>query len=328
MNTTKDFLEKTSLIAYNQEIYRRIKFDDITQIDLHDEEGKVLWLNTYGLDFDEEVKRVAAQNTIDDFIVRMTLDEQHRNKMIEWNDSMFLSLKVLNFENGKFESEQMLFIATDNYIWSLQEYEGDYFEKIRERAGNSEGIVRKKRTDYLLFLIVEAIIDNYAEAYAFFDENFKYTHEVSHIKLTPEFVASIEQNKQELFKLKKAIGSLKETIVKIENAALFEQGAHYFTELKEQASSMIDDIDFNLQQLESNLNLVFNMQSDRLNQVMKTLTVFSVIFIPLTFIAGIYGMNFKNIPELENPYGYFILLGVMLVIAIALLWYFKKKKWF
>ena len=103
---------------------------------------------------------------------------------------------------------------------------------------------------------------------------------------------------------------------------------HYFTELKEQASYLMDDIDFDLQQLDSNLNLIFNMQSHRLNEVMKTLTIFSVIFIPLTFLAGIYGMNFKNIPELEYENGYYILLSVMLLVTIVSIYIFKKKKWF
>lgn len=328
MNSVQSFLENTSLIKYNENSYGQYRFSEVEHIYLEKYDDNVLWLNTYGLYFEREIKQIAAQNKIDDFIIRMALDEQHRNKMIELSDSMFLSLKVLNFNEEEFDSERMLFIVTPHYIWSLQEHSGDYFQGIRARIADNKGIVRKKRADYLLFLIIEAIIDNYQQAYDFFDENFKHIRETSDIKPTQEFVMSVETSKQELFVLKKAIGSLKEAIKKIELAAFFKNESHYFTELKEQASSMIDDIDFDLQQLESNLNLVFNMQSDRLNQVMKTLTIFSVVFIPITFLAGVYGMNFKYMPELESPNGYFTLLGVMLLVAIVLLWYFKKKKWF
>ena len=138
----------------------------------------------------------------------------------------------------------------------------------------------------------------------------------------------IEGFKQQFFQLKKAVSSLREAIFKLENCELEGFDKRYFSESKEQAHFLIDDIDFDLVQLESNLNLVFNLQNNRLNQVMKTLTFFSVIFIPLTFLAGIYGMNFDYIPETKSQYGYFILLGVMLVITLLTLFMIKKRNWF
>ena len=109
---------------------------------------------------------------------------------------------------------------------------------------------------------------------------------------------------------------------------IFGRKKKYYGELKEQINHLISDIDFELQELESKINLVFSLQGHRLNEVMKTLTIFSVIFIPLTFLAGIYGMNFENIPELHTPYGYFVLLGVMVLVTLGCVWYFKRKKWF
>lgn len=324
----QSFLKNTSLIKYDENNFERIEFQNIHEIDLSDKEDNVLWLNTYGLSFKEEIKEVGEKNKIDDFVLRMALDDQHRNKMIELSDSIFLTLKVMNFRGKEFESEQMLFIITKNYLWSLQEYVGDYFATIRQRIEAGQGIARKKKTNYLLFLIVETIIDNYVMSYNYFKENYKDIQDNQDANSTQELVSLIESNKQELFLLKKAISTLKEAILKIETASFSKEESHYFTELKEQAAYMIDDIDFDLQQLESNLNLVFNMQSDRLNQIMKTLTTFSVIFIPLTFLAGIYGMNFKYMPELDTHYGYFVLLGIMIVVAVLLFWYFKKKKWF
>ena len=102
----------------------------------------------------------------------------------------------------------------------------------------------------------------------------------------------------------------------------------YFSELKEQTTNLISNIDFELQELESKINLIFSIQGHRLNEVMKTLTILSVIFIPLTFLAGIYGMNFENIPELKFKYSYFILLAAMVIITLISVWYFKRKKWF
>jgi len=131
-----------------------------------------------------------------------------------------------------------------------------------------------------------------------------------------------------LLKLKKSANSLRTTLLRLEKVKYKNLKNSYFSELKEQTNELITDIDFELQTLESSMNLVFSIQGHRLNEVMKTLTIFSVIFIPLTFLAGIYGMNFENMPELKTKYGYFILLGIMLILTLGIVYYFKRKKWF
>ncbi len=148
------------------------------------------------------------------------------------------------------------------------------------------------------------------------------------VKADPDFAKKVEYNRSSLLLIKKAAISLKEALVQLEKIEGNYINQKYIIELKEQCSFICDDIDFNLQQLESSINLIFSIQNHRLNEVMKTLTVFSVVFIPLTFLAGIYGMNFKNMPELESRYGYFVLLTIMLVLAFLIYFYFKRKKWF
>jgi len=148
------------------------------------------------------------------------------------------------------------------------------------------------------------------------------------INPTPEFTSLVEKRKQELFNFKKATLSLRDTIVKLEKVEVQDFDVKYFSELKEQTNNLVSNIDFELQELESKINLIFSIQGHRLNEVMKTLTILSVIFIPLTFLAGIYGMNFENIPELKFKNGYFILLAIMFLVTVLSVWYFKKKKWF
>jgi magnesium transporter len=222
----------------------------------------------------------------------------------------------------------MIFIVSTDFLWSIQEKDGDYFNWIRERLEGNKGIVRKKKADYLLFLLLESIIDNYQDTY---QENAELSSEIlssGNIKPTPEFTSLVEKRKQELFNFKKATLSLRDTIIKLEKIEIDGFNVKYFSELKEQTSNLISNIDFELQELESKINLIFSIQGHRLNEVMKTLTILSVVFIPLTFLAGIYGMNFENIPELKAKNGYFILLGIMVLITIVSVWYFKRKKWF
>ncbi len=210
---------------------------------------------------------------------------------------------------------------------SIQEKPGDYFQHIRDRITENKGIVRRKKADYLLYLIIDAIIDNYYNAYEKLTQKLEELKDLTKVKPNLDYAMQIEENKQNLFVLKKAISSLREAISKLEKVELENFEPHYFSELKEQANFLIDDIDFDLQQLESSINLIFNMQNHKLNDVMKTLTILSVIFIPLTFLAGIYGMNFENIPELKFKYAYYVLLTVMVLIGVGSFIYFKRKKW-
>mgnify|MGYP006098402423 FL=1 len=241
---------------------------------------------------------------------------------------LFVTTRVLITGSHKFDSEQMIFIVSPDFLWSIQEKPGDYFNWIRERLEGNKGIVRKKKADYLLFLLLESIVDNYQETY---QENAELSADKlnsTDIKPTPEFTSLVEKRKQELFNFKKATMGLKDTVVKLEKLEIDGFDVKYFSELKEQTSNLISNIDFELQELESKINLIFSIQGHRLNEVMKTLTILSVVFIPLTFLAGIYGMNFENIPELKFKYGYFILLGIMVLVTIISIWYFKRKKWF
>lgn len=323
-----DVFKQTSEYFYNTEGFERREFKSIDEIVLNYQVDNVQWLNMYGLDHKEEFKAIIRQNNLDEFLINLVVDDDHRNKVIELDDCIFMTIKTLHYKNNDFISEQLLFIASPTFLWSIQEIKGDYFGHIRERITENKGVVRKKNADYLLYLVIEAIVDNYFEAYETLIEKVSHFKDLENIKPSPEFAVSLENNKQDLFELKKAISSLRDAISRLDKIALENFETIYFSELKEQANYMIDDIDFDLQQLESSINLMFNIQSHRLNEVMKTLTILSAIFIPLTFLAGIYGMNFINMPELKTENGYFILMGVMGILVVLIVLYFTRRGWF
>ena len=326
--TENDFLSNTSIISYSAKNYEKTSFSTISEISFTENKYETKWLNTYGIQFHDAYKKVIHQNNLDDFLIKLLGDEEHPNKVILLNNLLFVTTRVLITESQKLDSEQMMFIVSEDFLWSIQEKSGDYFNWIRERLEGNKGIVRKKKADYLLFLLLESIIDNYLDTY---QENAELSSDKlssENIKPTPEFTSLVEKRKQELFNFKKATISLKDTIVKLEKVEITDFNVKYFSELKEQTNNLISNIDFELQELESKINLIFSIQGHRLNEVMKTLTILSVIFIPLTFLAGIYGMNFENIPELKLKYGYFILLGIMVLVTVISVWYFKRKKWF
>lgn len=323
----KNLEDKISCFSYSANEVFEVKHTNGKEIKLSQPKLNT-WLNIYGLDNKIDFSEIIKNNSLDEFIKLLIQENTHRNKTIELEDNIFLAINTIHLKKSAITTEQMLFVVSPNYVWSIQEKPGDYFGEIRFRIRENKGIVRKKNADYLLYLIIDAIIDNYANVYETINKNIGGIRDLSSVNLDDAYVMKVEGFKQQLFQLKKAISSLREAIFKLENCELDGFDTRYFSESKEQANFLIDDVDFDLVQLESNLNLVFNLQSNRLNQVMKTLTIFSVIFIPLTFLAGIYGMNFDYIPETKSEYGYFILLGVMLVITLLTLYMIKKRNWF
>ncbi|WP_282072788.1 magnesium and cobalt transport protein CorA [Polaribacter atrinae] len=326
--TENDFLDNTSIISYSAKNYEKTTYNAISEIVFSENSASTKWLNTYGIQFHDAYKKVIHQNKLDDFLIKLLGDEEHPNKVILLDNLLFVTTRVLITQSQKLDSEQMIFVVSSDFLWSIQEKSGDYFGWIRERLEGNKGIVRKKKTDYLLYLILESIIDNYQNTYEVNADLSADKLNSTHIKPTPEFTSLVEKRKQELFNFKKATLSLRDTIIKLEKVEIKDFNIKYFNELKEQTNNLVSNIDFELQELESKINLIFSIQGHRLNEVMKTLTILSVIFIPLTFLAGIYGMNFENIPELKSKYGYFILLGVMAIVTIVSVWYFKRKKWF
>ena len=324
---TNKFLINTSSIIYSKDSINLIEPKDITEV-LFNHNDNNAWINTYGINYLEDFNEVISKNGLDDFLTLLIKENKHRNKTIELDSTMFLAINTVHFKNNIFTTEQMMFIVGKNFIWSIQEKHGDYFDDIRFRLRENKGLVRKKTSDYLLFLILDAIIDNYTVAFEKLNKKMVGIRDLSSVNPDQENVLDIERLKQQFFQLKKAITSLRDAIFKLEKSEIDGIETRYYIEAKEQAQYLIDDIDFDLSQLESILNLIFNLQNNRLNQVMKTLTIFSVIFIPLTFLAGIYGMNFDELPGSKSEYGfYYFILASFLITGLAI-FMIKRKNWF
>ena len=325
---TYTFHEATKIIEYNTD---KIGVRDIPpthNLNLSNEDGLVKWLNIYGFNWKSETKSIININHLDDFLGNLIFEEDQKNKIIDLETSLFLTINVLIKEGEEFLYDRIKFYYQTDFLWTIQERKGDYFGKIRTYIHENKGMTRKKRADYLLYKLLEAIIDNYEVCYAELNESLGIFQDLDTIKPEPNFVVKIEKAKRDLLILKKSLTNLKEVLVQLDNWPGEDFHGHYFNLLKEQANFVIEDIDFNLQQLESNLNLIFNLQSHKLNEIMKTLTILSVIFIPLTFLAGIYGMNFNDMPGTSSRTGYFILIGVMCLIAGVVAYAFKRRKWF
>jgi magnesium transporter len=322
------FAQNTSVIHYQKGLYETHPFPDQVYARENLANGAVSWINTYGLHFQDEFAQLIRGLSWDDFLIKLLGAPEHANKLLHVDQTLFVSIRILKTDQKSLGSEQMYFMFDHQVLWSIQEKKGDYFGWIRERIEHDRGVVRKQGTDYLFYLILESIVENYKETFRKLTQKEWDMSRLLHTEPTTEVMLRLEKSKKKLIKIKRAGTSLREICLKLESIDSHQVHKKYFAELKEQCAILLSEIDFEIQEIESSVNLMYSLQSQKLNEVMKTLTIFSVTFIPLTFLAGVYGMNFKYMPELSSPNGYYVVLGIMALTFVGVLSYFKFKKWF
>lgn len=292
---------------------------------------KYTWLNFHQILNDEEMGSVCKYLKIHPTTKDDIVYTQKRAKVEEYADYIFFSVtSVLPNIGKKLKTEQISFLLYENCVVSFQEEETDYFDKIRNRLIKNEGVVRIKKPDYLLNKLLESIIDNYFEV---------LEEIIAHIESIDLQVASntderllnkIDDQKRKLIYLKRAAFPMKDIVTVLAGGNLGfldPQNIHYFQNLKDECLSVLDEIETNKQILDGLSQLYYANLSTKMNEIMKVLTIIGAIFIPLTFIAGVYGMNFDNMPELRQKYAYFIVLGIMGLVMLGMIIYFRRKKW-
>lgn len=302
-----------------------IKTDDI--LDKH-----INWVNIYGLDSIATINSIGEVFNINKLLLADLLDTKLRSKADVQDGQLSLNLKVPIWDATltKFETEQITFVLGDNFLLCFQEVDGDLFNPIRERIRLGKGTVRQKESGYLFFLLVDVVIDYYLEL---LDKSQDYLDTLeSKIYDRPveaDFVKT-QQLRNELNDIRRALLPLREAISKIEYIAkqhFSENTLKLFSHLLSNIADCLESLDIQRETIKSIADIYFSRQNSKMNEIIKWLTIMSTIFIPLTFIAGIYGMNFKHMPELEWLYGYPAVYAVMLTIVISLLFYFRKRRW-
>lgn len=198
MSLEKNIPANISLITYNADTYRLLNELDEKDYLINSKDTDIKWLNFFEIKDHQKFKQIIKQNQLDDFLEKLIVDE-HSNKVIELDKLLFVGINILKTENKKFKSEQMIFVIGENFIWSIQEKKGDYFQWIRDRLEQNKGIVRKKKADYLFFLIIESIIDNYKDTFLQVAELNDFQFDNEKLSPTPEFANLIENRKQDIY---------------------------------------------------------------------------------------------------------------------------------
>ncbi|MBI2258682.1 MAG: magnesium/cobalt transporter CorA [Flavobacteriia bacterium] len=291
------------------------------------------WLNFHSLDDHNSIDKLCQSLKLDKLTFDELYGEYKRPKIEEYQEYIYFSVKSALIDkktSNKLEMDRISFVLSKNYLISFQQKSSDHFPEVRDSIEKKRGKIRMKGPDFLLFRMLEAITDNYFEVLETISDNIEKIESKILINPKSDLLRKIEYEKRKLIELRKVLLPLKDIVFqldKTESVYLKKENHYYFSDLKDNCLTVLEEIDANKQILEILANLYFAAQGQKMNEIMKLLTIISTIFIPLTFIVGVYGMNFDYMPELRWKYGYLLVITIMSVISLLLIWYFNRRGW-
>jgi magnesium transporter len=323
---------RLTLLDYDEEHYQDKELEHIEECFPLKDEPTVTWINMDGIHGVEVIEKIGKNFNIHPLTLEDILNTAQRPKVENFENYVFIVLKMLYYdpEENRIKAEQVSLILGSTYIISFQELEGDVFNSVRERISKGKGRIRKAGVDYLAYALIDAIVDHYFLILEIFGEKMESLEEDLISDPCPEILEDIHNMKREMIFLRKQVWPLREVIGSLargESPLIREATGIYLRDVYDHTIQVIDTIESFRDILAGMLDIYLSTMSNKMNEVMKVLTIIATIFIPLTFLAGIYGMNFKYMPELEWRWGYFVVWGVMVVIVASLGLYFKKKTW-
>jgi magnesium transporter len=296
------------------------------------DKSTVTWVNIDGLHDTDAIETIGRHFGLHPLVLEDIVNTAQRPKMEDFGDYIFVVLKMLYRDPDQEEvrAEQVSLVLGSNFVMSFQEVEGDVFNHVRERIRTSKGRVRKMGADYLAYTLMDAVVDNYFIVLETFGEKIESIEDELVADPTPDKLETIHGLKREMIFLRKSVWPLRELISGLqrsESALVTEGVTVYLRDVYDHTIQVIDTIESFRDMVSGMVETYMSSISNKMNEVMKVLTIIATIFIPITFIAGIYGMNFENMPELHWPWGYFGALGIMVAVTLAMVAYFRRKGW-
>jgi magnesium transporter len=285
-----------------------------------------------GLHEIEVIQQVGECQGLHPLVLEDILNTDQRPKLEDFGDYLYIVLKMfLKGEGTDISTEQVSLILGVNFVISFQEgIKGDVFDPVRERIRNDKGKLRSMGADYLAYSLMDAIVDNYFVVLEETEERIELLEEEVMVAPSAETVRKLHRLKRDMIFLRKAVWPLREVLAAMtrrESKLISDQVALYLRDVYDHVIQVIDIIEVSRDILSGMLDIYLSSMSNRLNEVMKFLTVIGTIFMPLTFLVGVYGMNFKHLPELEWRYGYYAVWIFMVALSVAMILYFKRKRW-
>ncbi len=322
---------KIHVINYSETHFGEEEVKDIEVFEQRDKIG-ITWINVDGLQKTDVIEKIGKYFKLHPLTIEDIVNTEQRPKMEDFESYIYIVLRMLRYNQQENEviSEQLNLILGPNWVISFQESEGDVFNTLRERLRNDKGKIRKMSADYLLYSLIDAVVDNYFIVLEKMGEKIEDLESQLVINPQPSILLSINSLKRQSISLRKSVWPLREVINSLdrcETGLIQKTTIIYLRDVYDHTIQVIDSTETFRDVISGMIDIYLSSVSNRMNEVMKVLTIITTIFIPLTLITGIYGMNFEYIPELKSPLSYPIVLLSMIVIAVVMIFYFKREKW-
>ena len=315
------------LYQYKADHWTKKTIDDLSGIP---DDNMIKWLNVTGLSHTKVIQDLGTRFSIDPLILEDIVNVSQYSKMQSDDDLLFSVWKMIYQKNGQIEHEHVSLLLIDNWVISFQENEGDAFNSVRSRLERKQGILRTMKGDYLYFALIDSIVDHYSDTLSILTQQFD-TYEASFLDQKKVTGDSLYPLRKELTQLKSAIFPMKTALPRVMNSKqklISEEVLPYFQDVYENLLQTAEQL-LSIRELATSLHdQQLSELSNQMNAIMTTLTIFSAVFIPLSFLAGVFGMNFRSLPGTESTQGFTYFLVACAGVASFMLFFFKKKKWF
>ena len=323
---------KIRIINFDETYMEEKEIKEIDEAIPSKEKRGITWINIDGLQKINVIEEIGKHFNLHPLVLEDIVNTEQRPKMEDYTDYLFVVIKILQFskEDREVKAEQVSLVLGSNWVVSFQENESDVFDPIRERLKTDKGRIRKMGADYIVYALIDAIVDNYFGVLEKVGENIEEIEDEIVANPSPATLQAIHGLKRQMILLRKSVWPLREVISRLERleSKLINQSTDIFLrDLYDHTIQVIDAIETFRDMLSGMLDIYMSSVSNRMNEVMKVLTIIATIFLPLTLVAGIYGMNFRVMPELQWEMGYPFALLIMLAVGITMLIYFKRRNW-
>jgi magnesium transporter len=324
---------RITVIVYDPTHVEEFKPDAVEGAVLPTDRTGVTWINVDGLHEVDVLSTLGEQFGLHPLVVEDILNTEQRPKMEDYGEYFFVTLKSFyptDEQSREPESEQISLVLGPNYVLSFQERGGNEFDLIRNRIRTNKGRVRKAGADYLAYALIDLIVDQYFVVLESFGDRIESLEGELIADPATETLHALHHLKREMAHLRKSMWPLRQVVSSLERSEsllIHEPTRLYLRDVYDHTIQVIDAVETFRDMLSGMLDIYLSSVSNRMNEVMKVLTIISTVFIPLTFVAGIYGMNFQHMPELSWPWAYPLVWLVMVVIAVLMVVYFRRKRW-
>jgi magnesium transporter len=323
---------RITIIDYDEQQLQEKEAQTVEECFPFKDKPTVTWINVDGVHDVTLIEQLGSYFGFHPLLQEDIMNTEQRPKLEDHEQYLFIVLKMLYHDQAADEitAEQVSLILGSNFLLSFQEREGDVFEPVRDRIRTKKGRIRKAGADFLAYALIDAIVDHYFVILEKLEEKIEDVEEELVTNPTPETLRAIHRLKRRMIFLRKSVWPLREVINGLEDSdspLMHESTGIYLRDLYDHIIQVLDTMENFREMIAGMFDIYLSSISNKLNEVMKVLTIIATTFIPLTFLAGVYGMNFRYMPELDWRWGYPVIWAVMLAILIVMVGYFRRKRW-